>query len=148
MQHFTFSIKNVKAETTVMKFVQTVFRYVKAAQIDSIFQQLIQVWIKLNSKLCQDISKSIEKITISEFLQLLQTKKNVWKNIVLQIEKINCQQHQNMQNMQNQQELVYRSQRARESYYRILYQSALQQQYQHQQLLLNFSDFTWQNQEK
>ena len=46
-----------------------------------------------------------------------------------------------MQNMQNQQELVYKSQKARDSYYKTFYQFTLQQQYQHQQLSLNFSDF-------
>ena len=75
-------------------------------------------------------------------------KENVWKDIVLQIERVNCQQHQNMQNMQNQQKLVYRSQRAKNDYYRVFYWSALQQQYQHQQLSFNFSDFMQQNQER
>ena len=121
LQYFTFSIKNVKTETSVMKFMQTVFRYIKTAQIDSIFQQLVQAWIKLNSELHQDIFELTKKITISEFLQLLQTKKDVWKDIVLQIKKVNYQQHQ------NQQKLVYKLQKVRNSYYRTFYQSALQQ---------------------
>ena len=50
-----------------------------------------------------------------------------------------------MQNMQNLQKLVYKSQKARDDYYRVFYQS--QQQYQCQ-LLLNFSDFVQQNQER
>ena len=91
LQHLTFSMKNVKAETTVTEFVQTVFKYVKITQIDLIFQQLVQMWMKLNSEFCQEISESADKITISEFLQLLQTKKDVWKDIILQIERVNCQ---------------------------------------------------------
>ena len=90
LEHFSFFMKNVKAGISITEFTQTVFRYVKAAQIDLIFQQLVQMWMKLNSELCQDISKSTNKIIISEFLQLLQTKENVWKDIVLQIKKANC----------------------------------------------------------
>jgi len=91
LQHLLFFIKNVKAGMSITKFAQTVFRYVKAAQIDSIFQQLVQAWIKLNLELHQDISESVDKIIISDFLQLLQTKKDVWKDIILQIKKVNCQ---------------------------------------------------------
>ena len=42
LQHFTFFMKDVKTGTSITKFTQTVFRYVKTAQIDSIFQQIIQ----------------------------------------------------------------------------------------------------------
>ena len=31
LQHLSFSMKNVKAEMSIIKFTQTVFRYVKAA---------------------------------------------------------------------------------------------------------------------
>ena len=95
LQHLSFSMKNVKAGMSITEFTQTVFRYAKAAQIDSIFQQLVQVWMKLNSELHQDISESADKIIISEFLQLLQMKEDVWKDIILQIKKVNCQQYQN-----------------------------------------------------
>ena len=117
-------MKNVKTETSVTEFVQTVFKYVKIAQINLIFQQIIQAWMKLNLELCQNISESTNKILISNFLQLLQIKKNVWKNIILQIEKVNCQWYQNMQNIQNMQDfqkLVYKSQKTRDDYYKVFY---------------------------
>ena len=43
IQNASFSMIDIQAKNSIIEFTQTIFQYTKAAQIDSTFQQIIQV---------------------------------------------------------------------------------------------------------
>ncbi|KAL1967226.1 hypothetical protein VTN77DRAFT_3517 [Rasamsonia byssochlamydoides] len=77
----SYTMADVRAGVSVRGFAQRVFRYTTATGMNSITEQLLAVWSKLDPELRVHIPQPTPTLTTSEFLDQLSSKEGTWKKI-------------------------------------------------------------------
>ncbi|KKA23789.1 hypothetical protein T310_2241 [Rasamsonia emersonii CBS 393.64] len=77
----SYSMADVGAGVSVRSFAQRIFRYATAMGKDSIMEQLMLVWTKLDPELRAHIPEPTPTLTTSEFLDQLSSKECIWSRI-------------------------------------------------------------------
>ena len=76
-----YSIRDVCAGRSPRAFAQQVFRHARAANIDSVFNQLTMAWSHLDVWLRCDVPEPTEDTTITQFLDQIESKAGIWTDM-------------------------------------------------------------------
>ena len=76
-----FTLSNVRNHRQPSHYIQSIIRYAKGANMDSIYNQLTFAYNDLDLDLRRDIQRSTESTTILSFTLALEAKKKVWQDI-------------------------------------------------------------------
>jgi hypothetical protein len=86
-------------------YAQAVFRDAKAAGVESVYNQLVAAWTHLHWEFQRDIPAPTSTTTMIDFLDQLESKTDIWKNIALSRLR---QQNQNRPGNQNYRVKIFR----------------------------------------
>ena len=94
-----YIIENVRNKRTIISYVQNVIRHAKNADFTTINNQFTWIWNHFALDLQRDIKKSISKIIVLEFMNLLKKFEHVWRRYYAV--KISSKKRWNSQNQSN-----------------------------------------------
>ena len=106
LQKKRYIMSDVKQQRNSRMYAQNIFRHVKIAELESVFNQFILVWFNFDYEFRRDISKSKSNITIRTFLDHLKKKFDIWFDMTSKLisnSKFNNSNRFNKQNRRDRQ---------------------------------------------
>jgi Aspartyl protease len=79
-----YALSDLRDGTSPRAFAQTILRHAKAAQIDSLYNQLTMIWAKLDTELRRDVPEPTETTSMADFMKQLEAKEDIWKELATQ----------------------------------------------------------------
>jgi len=76
-----YSLADLRSGMSVRGFAQRVLRYTAAVGADSVLNQLLQIWTKLDPVFQLHVPQPTPDLTTIEFLDLLCSKEKIWRKI-------------------------------------------------------------------
>ena len=144
LQRFRYIMIDARNARNSRLYAQKIFRHVKSAELDSIFNQFIMTWNNLDWEFRQHVSKSDFDVIIRQFFEKLNKRIEIWYDMTKHFDrnqsrdqffdnnnrKLNSDNNNNKQNSRND-----RVDDRTDDYY--IYQSTFQQ--------FRFDNFSYQN---
>ena len=101
LQKKRYIMSNAKQQRNFRMYAQNIFRHVKVAEFESVFNQFILIWFNFDYEFRRDISKSKSNITIRTFFDHLKKKFDIWFDMISKLVSNSRFSNSNRFNKQN-----------------------------------------------
>ena len=101
LQKKRYIMSNVKQQRNFRMYAQNIFRHIKIAELEFVFNQFTLIWFNFDYEFRRDISESKSNTTIRTFLDHLKKKFDIWFDMISKFISSSKSNNSNRFNKQN-----------------------------------------------